>query len=156
MTQETQILKPSRLRNALYLLLSLLFVAGGMILVPEEGLVGWISMGFFGLVSLIFAIQLLPGASVLTLTAEGFEIKSLFRARFTHWEEVKAFQVGYVGMNKRVVFDYVETYQKKESGRKLAKAMGGHEGGLPDNYGGMSAEALSDLMNTWKSQGNGF
>jgi hypothetical protein len=85
---------------------SLLFVAGGIFILKEEVLKGWLITLFFGVCFLIFVIQLIPGSIQLTLTKEGFTTTSLFRSHFTEWSDIDQFKVGYVGKSKFVKFDY--------------------------------------------------
>jgi hypothetical protein len=148
------ILRPSKLKIVFMLLLSLLFVAGGIVSLDKDSMMGWVIIIFFGLCALVFILQLLPNTSYLKLTEEGFEVRSLFRSNMTKWSEVKGFRTGYISVNKTVTFDYTKNHTKQQNGKKLAKALAGTEGALPDTYG-MKASELARLMNEWKESKNG-
>ena len=109
----------------------------------------WLGIGFFGLGCIVFVLQLLPNASYLRLTPEGFTMCSLFRSHSYSWTETKTFAAGYVSQMKTVVFSHSPSYTKQISIRKMNKKHFGFESCLPDTYG-MSAEELADLMNKWK------
>ena len=51
----------------------------------------WACLLFFGACALIGIVMLLPGAASLTLTAEGFEVVSLFRCMRTPWSAASGF-----------------------------------------------------------------
>ena len=146
--QNTLTLRTKPIKMLLYLLGSLLFVVIGVLLLRDT-FVGWLGIGFFGLCSIVFALLLLPNASYLELTPEGFTIRSLFRSHSYSWTEIETFAVGYASRMKTVVFNLSPFYENQHTLRKTNKKLFGFEACLPDTYG-MSAEELADLMNTWK------
>jgi hypothetical protein len=146
---KTKILKPSVFKTILCLLGSLCFVALTPLVIDKNAIAAWSGLILFGLGVIVFIIQLFPNTSYLKLTEEGFEVKSLFKSHFTKWSDVESFEVGYLGNNKAVMFNYSENHTKQKLGKQVASAMTGAEGGLPNTYG-MKAKELAELMNEWK------
>jgi hypothetical protein len=146
--QNTFTLRTKPTKIILYLSGSLIFVAIG-VLTFEGTFISWLSIGFFGLCSLVFALLLLPNASYLQLTPEGFTMCSLFRSHSYSWSEIEDFAVGKMANTETVVFNHSPFYKNQNTLRKTNKKFFGFEAGLPDTYG-MSAEKLADLMNEWK------
>ncbi|MDE2427936.1 MAG: hypothetical protein KGM99_04365, partial [Burkholderiales bacterium] len=103
-----------------------------------------------GLGLLIALVSMLPNASYLQLTPEGFTMRSLYRSHFFRWKDVTAFAVGRVVSNKMVMFNFAPTYQGPSKFRSFNASLTGYEAGLPDSYG-MSHEALADLLNQYKT-----
>ena len=147
--QQPLILRPSKVKTSGLLVGCLIFVLGGAWIVPNDHMTGWLSIIFFGLCALVFAVQLLPNSSYLRLTSEGFTICSLFRAHSFKWSDVRSFSVGRVGLNKMVMFDFSEHYQDSSRLRKINVGIARHEGGLPDSYG-MPHEDLVNLLNQYR------
>jgi hypothetical protein len=129
-----------------FLAICLAFVAIWVIAIRKgSGLGGWACAIFFGLGAAIFLLQLVPGASYLRLTSEGFVVCSLFRKTpVIRWSEVSDFRVAAVSGRKMVVYDW---YAKPQRGvRTLNRALVGATDGLPDTYG-MKAQELADFLN---------
>ena len=141
---------PSKVKHTLLLLLSLVFVAGGIWLSQTGDWMGHFIYGFFGLGVIVFTIQLLPNSSYLKLKEDGFEFSALFRRHYVKWNDIKHFGImtqTHRGMttNKMVGWDYREEFEGSDLGRRISKKMGGIESALPDTYG-MKAEELLSLM----------
>jgi hypothetical protein len=146
------ILKPKNSKTILLVLVSLIFIIGGLLIIKEEAsLKGWLITFFFGLCVLVFLIQLIPGSSQLKLTDQGFIITSLFQSTFTKWSDIKSFKTGYISQNKTVMFDYVDSHKNHSTGKKIAKQLSGSQGALPITYG-IKASELLRIMNEWKSK----
>ncbi|WP_299768469.1 STM3941 family protein [uncultured Dokdonia sp.] len=150
---ESKILRPKKTKSIILIVISILFVLGGYLMLEEKFFIGIITIIFFGLGIIIFTIQLFPNTSYLKLTKEGFEMRTLFKSNFTKWSDVKEFSTDYIGPNKMVMLNYNEEHTKYKNGKKIAKILSGSEGALPDTYG-MSAKALTQLMNEWKAKHN--
>lgn len=151
MKNENLILRPKKSNNILLLTGSLAFTAIGFIVLKDNEFISWVAILFFGLCSLVFLIQLLPGSTQLFLTEDGFIITSLFRSHFTDWKEVKSFKIGYLGRDLTVMFDYVDSHKKHTIGKYISKEMSGSHGALPSTYG-MKATELLKLMNEFKQR----
>jgi hypothetical protein len=143
-------LYPSRVKSGFLLFISSLFTVTGIWMIMETGSwKGWLAAVFFGICTVVFVINLLPGKSYLKLTAEGFEVSSLAKKYFLKWTDVAGFGVSSIGMNKMVVFNYAPSYAKAKNGRNISRSVAGWEGGLHDTFG-MKAEKLMNLMNAYQ------
>jgi hypothetical protein len=140
------ILRPSRRKVAVYASISLLFVVVGFLTRGEEGWFAWSGIVFFGLCFLVFVANLVPGCSLLRLSAEGFEMRSLFRSHSYRWQDIELFGVGRVGLRRMVMFNFAASFRSHAKGRAVAASLTGWQGALPDTYG-LSAEALAELLN---------
>lgn len=107
----------------------------------------WLTGAFFGLVTIVGLVAMLPGAGALELRRDGFTTVSMFRRATTPWTQAAAFRVGYLGgaPQKFVVFDLVGP-TADGAGARLSAVIAGAHGALPDTYG-LSAEDLAALMN---------
>lgn len=75
MTPNIQIpvtLRPSRMKAAVLFLVSLLFVVGGIWMVNDGRMMGYVCGGFFALGLPVFALQFHPKAAFLRLEPDGF------------------------------------------------------------------------------------
>jgi hypothetical protein len=156
----TLTLRPSKLRLLGLLLITVIFTFGGFLMIrenkPADGWYPWGITCFFGLGVLVLLIQLLPGATYLRLTPEGFEICSLFRISRLAWRDVKEFCVYKQNLNTFVGFSFVDEYDRAQFGRLISRSVSDVfgssivEGMLPDCYG-MKAADLAQLLNDWRS-----
>jgi hypothetical protein len=159
---EVLILKPSQARRQMLFTIGALFTVVGIVLIfypgtPHRGFgrlitdvfgpsgVGWVTTVFFGACAITSAIQMLPNASSLELSPAGFLVCSLFRKRFTRWQDVGEFGVYSVGAARFVGFNYAEGRSRGRIGRQASALASGFEAAVPDTYG-MTAEELADLM----------
>jgi len=129
---------------------SLAFVLIGIWMVRSREMFAWLGIVFFGLCLFVSLICMLPKASYLRLTPDGFTICSLFRAHTTRWEDVISFGVGRIFTNKMVMFNYVESYQRSPKLRSFNTKLTGFEAAIPDSYG-FRHEDLADLLNRYKA-----
>jgi len=150
-TTQSRILRPKRLRTLGWLALCAGFAAVGVWMVLSENALGWFVVVIFGIGMLVFAVLLLPNSAYLRIGPDGFTVCSLFRAHSYTWSDVGPFTVGRIGGNRMVVFDFSEHYRRVPRARKVALAIAGHEGALPDSYG-MPLEALAELLNEYREQ----
>lgn len=139
-------LRPSPWKTLALMAVSAIFVAAGVWMLPEEPLIGYLCVSFFGLGLIVFPISLLPNASYLRLTREGFTFCSLFRSHTVAWTDVAEFFVVTIGRNKMVGWHYVPEYPDQAVGRAVADSLTDLEGALPDTYG-LKPEVLAALMN---------
>jgi len=146
---EEKKLYPKKWKSILFLLLTLVFVVGGIWMILDGEKMGWFVAIFFGLGGLVFLINLLPQASYLKLNEEGFETCSMFRKHKYNWSDVGGFGVGSISGNKMVMFNFSQEYKKAKNARKLSSALAGAEGALHDTFG-LKAEELAGLMNEYK------
>ncbi len=151
MKNERLKLRPKLGKNILLLFASIIFTIGGYFMLDEQPLEGWLGMMFFGLCSLVFLLQIIPGSTELTLTNDGFEMTSLFRKKLTKWKDVKVFRIGNLGRNQTVMFDYVNQHDGYKAGKSISKRLSGSHAALPTTYG-LEANELLNLMNIWKKK----
>ena len=149
---EILILRPRRLKLALYGVLSAAFTVGGVLMILDNDKGGWFVSAFFGLCTLVFIGLLMPGSASLTLTREGFHVRSLWRGGFTAWSEVERFGVARLGHRTMVTYDLLDAAGRRKGG--YVRRLTGVEAALPDTYG-MPAENLARLMNAWRERALG-
>lgn len=145
----TRVLRPSRLKTVGWFAACTVFAAIGVLMISAGQLVGLLTAGFFGLGVIVFGALLLPNSAYLRLGPDGFTVCSLFRAHSYRWSDVGPFSVDRVGLNRMVVFNYSDDYRGSPRLRRVAAAMAGYEGALPDSYG-MKLEDLADLLNEYR------
>ena len=110
---------------------------------------GWFGISFFGLGVIVSLIQFYPNASYLKLNQEGFEVKSLFRAHFTKWSDIKDLRQGHINGNQMIFFDYTDEHKKWNTGKKIAKFLSKKEGAVQSTYN-ISTDELMRLMLEYK------
>ena len=142
-------LYPDRLRGLLLIAVSAIMVAASIFLIGKNPVVGWIGAVLFGLMLIVFVVQLLPGSSSLELTSEGFTLTSLYVRSFRRWSDINDVRVVKVGRRQVVGFQYRPGYRAKATLRRFNRASAGIDGALPITYG-MKVEDLADLMNEIK------
>ena len=153
MVAETELtLRPNRRRYLLNMTLAAGFVAAGALTIRKGDPRGWAGILFFGFGVIVYVLLLLPGSAYLRLDPTGFTVCSLFRAHATSWFEVDSFEVARMRGRKLVVFNFSNLHRGQEFVRKLAVAIGWHQGALPDTYG-LFAEELAAMMNDWRQHG---
>ena len=152
MVAETELtLRPNRRRYLLNMALAAGFVAAGDLMIRKGDPRGWAGILFFGFGVIVYVLLLLPGSAYLRLDPTGFTVCSLFRAHSTGWFEVDSFEVARMRGRKLVVFNFSNLHRGQEFVRKVAVAIGWHQGALPDTYG-LSAEELAAIMNDWRQR----
>lgn len=133
------------------LAVSLLFVAGGFWLAPQQPLIGWANVVFFGLCAVVFLMQLHPRSGRLVLTPQGFTFSSLFRTHTVRWEEVDMFRVVHIGPNRLVGWTYTPAAAAEQPGRlaDVNQALFCVHAALPDNFG-CSPDELADVLDAYR------
>ncbi len=145
------ILYPSKIKNFLFLILCIGFVLIGIWMIIDKEPLGWFVALTFAIGIPVFVIMMLPGSTHLKLDKDGFETRTLFRCSTYSWKDISIFIPGKIGGNETVLFNFSPHYEGQEAGRKVALAISGVEGALPDTYG-KKAEDLAEIMNEWKSK----
>jgi hypothetical protein len=150
------VLRPSKVKTILLLLLCAAFgVGGGFMIADGQGAKGWFVALLFGLGAAVFIVQSIPGASYLEITPAGFVICSLFRrSALFPWRDVSPFTVAKLPPHGKKMVMFSSSADTSKVLGKANRAMFGASGGLPDTYG-MKAEALADLMNSRRSRAIG-
>jgi hypothetical protein len=128
--------------------------------------VGFAAIGFFyayagvGLASVVALLgvlmvlvngaRLVPGANYLRLNQDGFEVCAFFRREAVRWRDVRRFTIA-KGITGRRVAYILAPSDDPDLDRRLTRAFSGEDGTLPETYG-MSAQALLDLLNGWRTR----
>src|SRR5262245_46292743 len=132
-------------------LISLAFTLAGAQMVGSGDPKGWLGLVFFGAGVVISVVCVLPNASYLKLDADGFTVRSLYRAQTVRWADVAEIGVGRVFLNKMVMLNFEPTFTRVAGLRSLNAGLTGFEGGVPDSYG-LKHEELAELMNEfWRA-----
>jgi hypothetical protein len=151
---EPLILHPSRTKWILFLAGSVTFVAVEVWLLAtqrDNSAITWFGVFGFAAASIVFATNLIPGSSSLTLDMDGFKIKQFYKVRRTPWQNVTNIHAGNIPPS------ILKTVRYNDSGlsvRKLARlgtAALGYNAILPDTYG-MTADELAVLMTKWRER----
>jgi hypothetical protein len=145
-------LKPDRLRWFFVFLIAAGFVAVAVWMGPnEDPLLFWGGGGFFLLCALIATPLMFGVGSSLTLDSKGFTCRTLFKSFRREWRACSAFYPVSIGFRKFVGFT---TEQDEAAHPRIAAANRefiGASGMLPDTFG-LTADDLSDLMNTYRGR----
>ena len=138
---------PSKAKYLLGLSASLLFTERGVSMAYDGEWMGHFVYLFFGLLSVVFVILLLPGlpdAKYLKLIDDEFEFRRLFRKHIVKWEDVENFEIwtfrNLPGSIKQLGWNYKEGVEVSKFVR-INKMVG-----IDDTYG-MKMEELLSLMN---------
>lgn len=147
-------LRPAKKKALFLLAVSLAIASVGIAMIRAgEGFVAGLTTAFFGLCAIVFVVQLVPAASYLHLSPDGFVVRSLFRTSpLIPWKDVGEFRVWTVTPNRMVVYDYSGAPHPRL--KRLNRAVCGADAGLPDTYG-MKAYELANLMNDWRARYGG-
>jgi hypothetical protein len=147
------VLRPSSLKTILYLAICMAFTAIGVLGVRTDGpVVGWLCLIFFGSGTILFVIQLLPGASYLRLSVDGFTYRSLFRTWPTiPWRDVSDFRTAYVARGATFVV-YDSNAASRSTLRKINRALVGATDGISAATYGLKPEELAEVMNAWRAR----
>ena len=148
------ILKSSRLKSILLLLVCGIFVAGGFFipLEPDEKWIGWAAMGLFGIGIPVFLFQILkPGE--LRFSKTGFEQNFMGRSYAFRWDEVSEFSIHKV-KNKGITAASFVVFSKLDSTSSplndVAIGIAGGTEMLGDTFG-LKASELAEVMNRYRS-----
>ncbi len=146
---ESLTLYPKKSKIFGVLFLSSMFVAISVWMIKAEENFGWVGLVFFGLALLVGLLLLVTNRFYLRLTKEGFETRSIFKTRFTHWKEVDEFEVASMNRSLLVVFNYSSLHQKNTRSKQLSRDVAGFEASISAMYGN-SPQEMAALMNDWK------
>lgn len=134
-----------------YLAVALGFAAIGVLMIRDAQPAGWFVLAVFGPAAVVFLVFMVPGASSLTLDAEGFTCRVPFRRWRERWSDVEHFAIVSVGPQRLVGWRYRAGVRRPLKGRALSRALAGVDGALPDTYG-HSPEALAARLEQWRQR----
>jgi hypothetical protein len=138
------ILKPSKIKSIILILISIGFISLGIKLLEKNMLIAVLNIFFFGICLIIFIINMIPNSSYLKIDEKGIEMKNLFRITFIPWQAVSGFKTKFIFVNKLVIFNIDEKLLENSK-------MKGKTGAFPDTYR-MSAKDLANLLNEYKAK----
>lgn len=154
---------PSKGKHLGWALACAAFVVVGVLMILHGDRKGWFVAGVFIPGVLLLLVQLLPGASYLSVDTEGLEFAATFRKKRFAWREIEGFglytvrQVG-LPVGRFVGFNLIPGARKPTKSLTLSKALSGFEAVLPDSYG-YKAEELAELLaghhREWAPRGGG-
>jgi hypothetical protein len=133
------------------LVLSLTFVAAGIWIAPQDPLVGYSCVAFFGLGVVIAVVTIHPSSTYLILEAKGFTCCTLFQKAFFPWSQVQTFLPIRVALKQMVGWNFTSDYWTMQTIRKVNTAISGAEAALPDNYG-VPVQELVEVMNSLRTK----
>ena len=145
------IFKASLKKAVLILVISIGFVAPGLWMTTEHPVLGWITVGFFGLGIPASLVMMRPGTTYLKLDQKGFEIVSMTRGCRIKWTEVEAFSIGTMHGNKMIAIEFSPEYTRQQAVRALASALTGIESAIADHYTA-PIEEIFEALNAWKER----
>jgi hypothetical protein len=147
------VLAASKRKAALLFLASGVFVAIGVFMVIDGERFAWFPLVFFGLCLIVSVVLLLPASTSLTIDRNGIHMKHMFRLTHMRWSDVDSFYIGFIrtglSSTKMIGVNYSDSYQGQKAGRRVASALSGMEGAIPNQYE-VSAEELCELLNSAK------
>lgn len=153
MENDNLVLRANPRRPIIMLVGSAVFLVFGIFMIKVGELRGYMVAGPSVFFFVVYAINIITGTPRLLLTRDGFAIQNPMNSYSYKWNEVDSFSVDFLkGLKlKTVVFTLSPNCKKRLTERAGIRAITGHEGVLPNNYG-MSPENLADLMNKWRGR----
>ena len=147
---EVLIVKGSKLKSLVILLLSIAFVIAGVFKIMAGVWFGWVVACFFGLGIPVSIMQFIID-TYLKLDKNGFEVKNSWKAWRLSWQDVESFHVTKTYRNKMVAVNFSSSYNKIVTGRRIASALTGVEGAINNQYK-LTPDQLCELLNEWKTR----
>jgi hypothetical protein len=140
------VLRASRRKQLLLLLLCLAFVVIGVMMVRDGDSMGYFCGGLFAVGAVVFVVNMLPNASYLRLDEEGFTFCSLFRAHTVRWADIQEFGLVTIRLKRMVAWNFVAGYIPNPGWRSVSRAVGGFEAALADTYGRSASDLLAIMV----------
>lgn len=157
------ILTSSRIKFFIFLLISLVFVAGSIEMIHNPSKAshvwtGWFGVLIFGIGAIIFTLYLIPGASYLKINPNGLQVCNLWKKTTYDWSDIKEFYVekytsSYRGVSQKWKFVSFKTSSSVNNKNRnhWTNLFPHNVGFLPDNYG-IQHEHLAELLNEKKKK----
>lgn len=144
-------LHPAKGKGLLLFTICIALTLVGMSMIGAGSWKGWLVTLFFGLGTVLFAIQLLwPSASYLDLSPDGFVVCALFRpSSLIRWDRVSEFRVVHIPPKRTKMVGFDVDTSLLPSLAATVRRLTGANGALPDTYG-RKPDELADLMNEWR------
>jgi len=150
----------SRKRAILLILCCLVLVAGSLLVIfygsSESRSAGFLGIGFFGVLGLPVCLYMLARPMYLLLDEDGFEMplagKRTHRSR---WADVAGFELASLSGNPVVAITYRPDAAEGLVGREIAEKVFGTGGVINAGYGGLKAEQLCGLLESYRAHYSG-
>jgi hypothetical protein len=136
------------------IMLLFFFACGGLGLAQgQRDVPYWLFVVFFGALGAFSLWMALSGRSTMTLTQEGFTVKSPLTTMSYRWEDFEAFGWGTANRVPAVFAKFASTYTgKKPVGSSMSKYLAdGFEMYFPALYD-MTAEQQAALFTAWRAR----
>jgi hypothetical protein len=130
---ERVVLRPSRKKWTLMLVLCAAFVAGNIWMVVDGDGAGYFVAGFFGLIGLMAPMMLWKAR--LVLSPEGFTMDNGVKAKTYRWSDVEMFFPVQIGTTTQVGWNFASHYDSLHTIRALNAGISHAEASLGDNFG---------------------
>jgi len=158
-TTKTITFKSKKIKTFGYLILSSLFVFTAIFFLKEKPFIGWLSIVFFGIASLVFLIHLLPNSNYLKIHQNQIEIRTLYKSNFVNKKDIADFGIAkisiihvgnqFLNYDKQAVgYNFTESSSKNNALGKINKNISYYQAALPDNYG-YKPDELVKILNDW-------
>ena len=149
------ILRPKKSSAIMRLLFACaLFVAAGIWIAQEQGVIRYLCAGVFALCILV-EIVVLSGGTYLRIAEDGLSFKSLYCVYTIPWNVIDLFFVVEVMRNfmvcRRVGINYVESYDRAQLGHRIFFALAHCDFVLNDTYN-HKPEELAEILNRCLAQ----
>jgi hypothetical protein len=131
------------------LCICLAFVAAGLWMLAEGEAWGWLAISFFGLGAVAF-VALLLSDSGLTLAADGFEMRTLFRRTRYLWTEVSEFSILDVQSSSQIMFDDLTILHRPLA--RFTRFLLGRNSAIPVAIMGGTLEETCALLNQYRAE----
>ncbi len=146
-------------------LLAMCFIAalgGSAVYWQFQTVAGWFLLVVGGLLIPVAVIQLLPGASSLTLDQDGFHVTGLYHRTSYRWDEIEEFGIYYPNLKTAAIgfkspaskkpmvgFNFLPDSRPKSLLMRKSREELGYEAALGDIYG-YKAEEFAVMMNAYR------
>lgn len=154
--QPTRTFHADRGVGIILLLGSFMLFGLGFGMVARFPLLGVPTLLFGGILFVLGAGAVVPGAAYLRLDSEGFELKSFRSRRKTKWQDVKGFRLA--SFDERLIWgksrgevigiEYHPTYTRDKKARAVTKVVAGFEDFIPNAYN-IRLRALEKELGLW-------
>jgi len=140
---------PRKFLSILLFVFHLTFFVGGVWMIIEGEMMGLIGVILGGLLGFV-AAGILPGVAYLKLTADGFEVKNLFKKKFIAWKDVEGFSIEKISAGVFVVYYFTPEYAELHKDVRMPASPSGANGAIAFYPQGGVVNCLQTLEQ-WKN-----
>lgn len=149
--EDELIFYPSKLKNILLTITSIIFVLMGIIIIFEKNnyFLGLCCTLFFGLSAIFTIKELFLNKSYLKIKKEGFEYAVNGKLTFIRWHNIEEFKLYKLRMITMIGWIYTSESKKMDVLSKTSRVITKIDELLPDTYGLNPKELMSILVKYW-------